>query len=311
MRATRLKKNRKLEDAAALLKPHVHTYPLAATERFRIDLELNHREQAVHDAREVSAHMQQTIQDGNSISSYEYETWAAAEQLLGNNSESHEILREWLKHYPTDEAARRSVAALSLQEFDRILNSASANPQELAARLSAAFTLSDATDNMKRRVAILYQQRGAHPPLGGLFDLLAQLPDLPPSLAETVGTSAAASGDWDQARVYLEQAVRKDATNSTAWNNLACAMLQKKEPPLEEAFAAVSKALELEPDDFRFRETRGEILLQLGRWQEAVTDLEYAINGLPNTPAIHRRLAKAYELLGNRELAAFHLQNAN
>jgi len=200
---------------------------------------------------------------------------------------------------------------VNLQEFDEILSSPAPKPEELSARIRAAFALAEASDNMKQRLAMLYQQRAARPELRALFELLARSDDLTSSLAETLGTAAGVNGEWDQAQIYLEQAVKKDATNAVAWNNLACALLQKQNTPPDKALSAANKALELKPDDFRFRETRGEILLRLSRWRDAVDDLEYALNGLPDSPVIHQALGKAYDALGNKELAAAHHQYAN
>ena len=59
--------------------------------------------------------------------------------------------------------------------------------------------------------------------------------------------------------------------------------------------------------DARFMETRGQILVKLGRWQEASQDLEHAINGsVPNSNEAHRSLVVAYEALGLKELAEAH-----
>jgi tetratricopeptide (TPR) repeat protein len=311
MKAAWLIQDKKLEEAAALLKPLVHTIPSAAIERFNINLALKHQEQARQDAHDVSNYLQQQSHDGNSLSTHEYASWAAAEQLLGNYAASRKVLREWLKHFPKDDNARQNVAALSLQEFDEILSAPTPNPEELARRLRLAFTLADITDNMKQRVTLLFQQQDAHPELLQLFDLLAQSKDLPASLAETLGTAAAVTGKWDKAQFFLNQSVSKDPKNAVAWNNLACALLQQEKGPLDKALAASNKAVELKPDDFRFRETRGEILLKLSRWQEAVDDLEYALNGLPDAIVIHQSLGKAYDAIGNKELAAVHRQYAN
>jgi tetratricopeptide (TPR) repeat protein len=310
IRAAWLTQDSKLEEAAALLKPLVHSYPSAAIERFRINLALRHIDQARLDAQAVHEQMDRQRENAN-FSNHNYESWVAAEQLLGDHARSREILREWLKRYPDNESARKYSAAMNLQEFDEILSSPAPKPEELSARIRAAFALADASDNMKQRVALLYQQRAARPELRALFEQLAKSDDLSSSLAETLGTAAGVYGEWDQAQVFLEQAVKKDATNAVAWNNLACALLQKQNAPPDKALSAANKALELKPDDFRFRETRGEILLRFSRWHEAVDDLEYALNGLPDNPAIHQALGKAYDALGNKELAAAHRQYAN
>ena len=311
MNAAWLTRDNKLDEATILLKPLVHTYPSAAVERFCMDLALNRLDQARQDAKEVCDHMRQQSQAGKPLSNHEYEAWAAAEQVIGNFSGSNDVLREWLKRFPDSGAARKSMAGVSLQEFDVILQSQNPDPTELATRLSASFALAKVTDNMKQRVGLLYQQRSARPELLAMFDQLAQSKDLPASLAETLGTAAAMSGDWPQAQIFLEESLSKDAGNAVAWNNLACTLLELQGASLDRALEAANKALELHPDDYQFRATRGQALLRLGRWNESVTDLEFALNGMPESPIIHQSLSKAYGSLGNKELAAVHAQYAN
>jgi predicted Zn-dependent protease len=79
---------------------------------------------------------------------------------------------------------------------------------------------------------------------------------------------------------------------------------------MENALAAVNKALEISPDQFRYRETRGQILVRLGRWKDAIQDLEFAANGLPGSAEVHRSLAKAYDALGDQQLARVHREHA-
>jgi tetratricopeptide (TPR) repeat protein len=109
----------------------------------------------------------------------------------------------------------------------------------------------------------------------------------------------------------LRRAVERDPKSAVGWNNLACVFYQSSNPNLNQALAAVNKAIEISPAEFRFRETRGQIYTQLSQWPAAVSDLEFALNGMPEAPAIHKSLAKAYEAMGNKELAAAHRQYAN
>ena len=60
------------------------------------------------------------------------------------------------------------------------------------------------------------------------------------------------------------------------------------------------------PENAHYRETRGQILIKLQRWSDAVRDLELALNGMPESQPIHRSLAEAYEQLGDATLAAAH-----
>jgi predicted Zn-dependent protease len=74
---------------------------------------------------------------------------------------------------------------------------------------------------------------------------------------------------------------------------------------------ASNRALQFSPDNYHLRETRGQILVKLERWDEAIGDLEFALNGLPNAPAIHRSLAISYDAVGNASLGAMHRQSSN
>jgi tetratricopeptide (TPR) repeat protein len=80
------------------------------------------------------------------------------------------------------------------------------------------------------------------------------------------------------------EAVKKDPKNAIAWNNYAFIVTQGEKPDYDEALKAVNKALEILPEEYHFRETRGQILVSLGKWQEAIPDLEFAVNGMPTAP---------------------------
>jgi tetratricopeptide (TPR) repeat protein len=311
MRAELLIQENKLEQASELLKPLVHDNSSAAIERFRMDLELNQPEQALEDAREVCEHMQRFGKTAQPVTNHDYETWANAEQILQHDAEFRAVLHNWLADHPESAGARKSVAALCAKDLDRLLRSSTPEPKELADRLRNLIELADETENVRGRVALLYQQRSARPDIRELFEILAKTEDKSSALAEALGTAASVSGEWDRAEVYLEDAVRKDATNAVAWNNLACVLLERENGSIEHALFAVNKALALKPGDYNYRETRGEAFLRQHRWHEAVDDLEYAANGMPESPIVHRALYKAYTGLGKNELATAHAQYAN
>jgi len=177
----------------------------------------------------------------------------------------------------------------------------------LASRLQDAFALAEVPEDFRLRVVALYRQRSLSPILQELFAELAQSNNLSSSLAELLGTVAGVEGEWAQAEIWTRQAVTKDERNGVAWNNLACILLQKDDfQVLEEALAAANRAVALAASDCRFRETRGQILLRLKRPREAVGDLEFALNGMPETAAVHHSLARAYDELGDTQLAAQH-----
>ncbi len=71
------------------------------------------------------------------------------------------------------------------------------------------------------------------------------------------------------------------------------------------------KAVAMEPANPHYRETRGQILLLRERWAEAIHDLEIALNGMPDSKAIHQSLAVAYQQMGQIEAAQIHRRLAN
>ena len=66
----------------------------------------------------------------------------------------------------------------------------------------------------------------------------------------------------------------------------------------EKGLAIIQGLLDKYPNAAGLRDTRGQILAALGRNQEAVADLEYAVNSLSNPTATRTTLAKIYTILG-------------
>jgi predicted Zn-dependent protease len=65
-------------------------------------------------------------------------------------------------------------------------------------------------------------------------------------------------------------------------------------------------AIDKMPGETNFRDTRGHIFLKMGRWKEALADLEAALPNTPHAPQMHRSLAEVYEHLGAPAMAAEH-----
>ena len=126
----------------------------------------------------------------------------------------------------------------------------------------------------------------------------------------TLGVQAFKVQEFKLARGHFERVVAMDASNAGAANNLAWLLTETEPVDLNRGLEIANRAVELAPDRPEYRDTRGQILTKLKRWQEAALDLEYAVNGLTETAQTHQSLANVYEQLGNRELAAAHRQSA-
>lgn len=296
----------RLDEAAQLLQPLVTIMPSAAFERMRVSLRLKRAEQAREDARALITHMTTQQQRGNVIGVNELQWWLAAEEVIGNLGQMREILDKWLSIEPDNSQAQQALARVYRQQAAQELRDPLPDEQRIADLWLQASKLEGRNDALLQTATELYVNRGASPSYARILEALRDSPSTPPQLLLKIGTQAAISEQYEEAREYFKATLKRDATNAVAWNNYGLILGKGSDAQLDEALSAVNKALEIAPGEHRFRETRGQILLRLQRWQAAVEDLEFALNGLPELEAIHKSLATAYDALGEKELAKLH-----
>lgn len=117
------------------------------------------------------------------------------------------------------------------------------------------------------------------------------------------GTLALFDGNFDEAKTHLEIASKHGAQMPGILNNLAVAMAGMPDANLEQALELSNAALKQLPNHPYIRETRGQILIKLERWEAAIADLEVSLAATELHPQIYPSLAKAYRALGNESLA--------
>jgi tetratricopeptide (TPR) repeat protein len=122
----------------------------------------------------------------------------------------------------------------------------------------------------------------------------------------TLGIDAWQQGHPQDARKHLALAFDSASQLPFVANNMAMILAVGNVPDLPRALAIIQSVLDRFPNNPNFRETRGQIYVRMGRWHEAVADLEFALPRLASTHATHSALADAYRGLGLRELAAEH-----
>ena len=120
---------------------------------------------------------------------------------------------------------------------------------------------------------------------------------------------------WDrsenkEALVHLEQAYRLAPQMLMVANNLAWVLAQSQPPDLERALKLINSVIDQAPDNPVCRDTRGLILANMGRWREALPDLQEALKGYPDRAELHVTLAEAYRNLGVPAMAAEHTRMA-
>jgi tetratricopeptide (TPR) repeat protein len=116
----------------------------------------------------------------------------------------------------------------------------------------------------------------------------------------------AAEEDLEQAKFHLERAFKLLPQAPLVANNLAWTLGNIEPHDLDRALRIMSPLIEEFPAAYRFRDTRGQILARLERWQDALDDLERCISSMNDNVATHQALAASYEGVGALELAKSH-----
>jgi tetratricopeptide (TPR) repeat protein len=310
IKAVSLQWEKKLDEAAKLLEPYAAKHPQAAMMRMQLNMSLQRIEDARNDARLVRTHMDGLVRRDEKLSSQDYAAWTIAEAILGESPQAHTLAEQWSALEPENKIARQILLEQKLRLFNSMLQTPAPDVEQLATLFLQASQLIDNPLVLQRHLASLYRMRSDSAVTQRVVDAVVNLPETPSSLLEAAGTVAATMGEPEKAKEYLQRAVQKDPANAVAWNNYAWIVAQEPEGDLDDALTAVNKALQLSPDEFRFRETRGQIFIRLGKWQSAVEDLEFAANAMPGSADIHGSLAKAYEALGDQQLARVHREHA-
>jgi tetratricopeptide (TPR) repeat protein len=243
--------------------------------------------------------------------------WASAVALGGDYSQGEEILASAMAKQSAQTkggaerlaALRRALADLYVAWYDAQRKSQGADVTSLFALLQKALTtMPNHAAALNRLAGLVGRTDTQTPEVRKLLQEYAASKDVPASVQLVMGTSAAAEGNWAEARKYLEAARKEMPQMPALLNNLAWVLASETPPQLERALTMADAAAKSWPNHPEIRETRGVILARLGRWQDALVDLEMALTAFPDRPAIHRELATVYEHLGDRDLAERHRQ---
>lgn len=129
-----------------------------------------------------------------------------------------------------------------------------------------------------------------------------------PALAHlALGNVCWMEGDKDGAVFHFERALRINDKLSVVMNNLAWLIShEEKNPDLDRAMGLITSALEKEPANGSFLDTRGTIYLMQQKYVEALDDFEKAARTVRDKAAIQKKLADVNEKLGRKEMAEQH-----
>jgi tetratricopeptide (TPR) repeat protein len=135
---------------------------------------------------------------------------------------------------------------------------------------------------------------------------LAATGQAPATAHFALGLDAWQRGRTEEARVHWERAYELAPQTPSIANNLAWLLAESKTPDLPRALRLADLALERAPNTPGFRDTRGRILARMGRWKDALPDLEAAVAADPASPDLHQVLADVYRHLGLTDMADEH-----
>jgi tetratricopeptide (TPR) repeat protein len=138
----------------------------------------------------------------------------------------------------------------------------------------------------KKAVEAAPKQPGAHYKLGDLYWSLSE---------------------WDEATREFEAELANDPGNCMAQWKLGDILLQQSLRP-EEALADIDKSLAMCPNLVEARSDRGRLLVRLHRNEEAIPELQAAIQANAKDPTSHFALAQAYRALGRTQEAQREMQ---
>jgi tetratricopeptide (TPR) repeat protein len=121
-----------------------------------------------------------------------------------------------------------------------------------------------------------------------------------------LGVDAWERGSVAEARLHWERANEIAPDIPTIANNLAWLLYQTSPADLPRALQMMNLAIAKAPNETNFRDTRGHIYAKMGKWREALADLEAALARSSDPANLHRTLAEVYEHLDVPALAAEH-----
>lgn len=259
-------------------------------------------------ANALYSEMVERLEEGDEYvrSTTKIRTLATLLATSGRFAKMEVVVLRGLEEFPNDKRLKRTVTHLYKRLFDQVPDN------ELRLRMIKLVAELEPEDpTITDRLATLAV---SDPDRKDIFEelkpRLEAAGDISASVHAKLGIAAFKREDFATARSHFETVVVAQPDSATAANNLAW-LLSKTEPvQLDRALEMANRAVESLPSDSGFRETRGQIYVKMERWKDAIEDLTKALNGMPNEPAIHASLSKAYKRAGNAELARLHQQLA-
>jgi tetratricopeptide (TPR) repeat protein len=191
-----------------------------------------------------------------------------------------------------------TLARVLFTEFDGLANDPTTPPDERFAVLEAAAQINPNDPDLLQRLVGYTRQSGetGRKAKKVFSDLIDQ--GKPSAIAHLIlGVDAWQQNDFNTARYHWEKAFDLSNGAPLIANNLAWLLAHQPPVDLDKALGMIDEAIKKQ-DDPRYHGTRGHILFKMGRYKEAMEELERAKAAYPNDPSLFRALGECADKLG-------------
>ena len=232
--------------------------------------------------------------------------WASVRMNLGDFEGAVRILREGLALRP-EGPFQRALAAAFVTHYDRLSQqSADAGVPQLELLRIALKHDANCRDALLRLVEFGEGTEDEQKQAREMLESLLARGYATPFVHFVLGCKAWEAGETDSALFHLERAYKLDKELGPVANNLAWLLSHQESPDLERALTIIDSVLGRWPDVAQYRDTRGQILVKLERWNDALEDLERALPRMARDAPLHAALGQVYRRLGQVSLAQKH-----
>lgn len=245
---------------------------------------------------------------------------------LGDNDQAQQCFETAIKLQPDYAAAYDNLGKLfkqqrkhemALQSFQKVAALKPDYPNiylelgtlyaEMGRHQEALAKFEQALLHSKNKSAVLNSMglaRRAEKNIPGAIEAFQQAIQQSPSYADphnNLGNLLLELGRKEEAIACFNQALAHSPDSARIWNNLARATAQSHDFIC--ALQHYTKALEIEPENPLIRSNRGQLLVELGRTEEGMKDLEHALEHYPDTYEAVHNLALCHSVSGNQQQA--------
>ena len=211
---------------------------------------------------------------------------------------------------------RKQIAALSslvlIQEAD--ISDDMTDPEIYRRRLYAltrAVNVNPKNEEIyKRLVKFIDSGTGDHFNMEWFEEAKVSAPD-PGALSTMLGLRALIDGDEEKAKTYWRVSQQLYTLSELVLNHLIIVGSKTGQKDFSDPVGLLSKSLEAFPDNPFLLQSRGYFLIKEGDNQQALRDLEIALEKLPNLVESRQFLILLYEQIGDSKQGAYHQQQLN